>query len=67
MEVRTEIDENLENRMAKRGNFSCKKIDQTLLVTRVTRLGEFMHFGKLFKAGGNINFAQIAHIIRQFL
>ena len=28
----------------------------------VTRLGNFLHFGQLFKACGNNNFAQGAHI-----
>ena len=32
----------------------------------VTRLGDFLHFGKLIKAGGNNYFTQIAHILRQF-
>ena len=33
----------------------------------VTRLGDLMHFGQLFKASGNNYFAQIAHIFMQFL
>ena len=33
----------------------------------VTRLGNFLHFGKLFKAFGNNEFAQISHMLRQFL
>ena len=33
----------------------------------VTRLGDLLHFGQLFKACGNNYFTQIAHIIRQFL
>ena len=32
----------------------------------VTRLGDLLHFGQLFKACGNNYFGQIAHIIRQF-
>ena len=33
----------------------------------VTRLDDFLHFGQLFKACGNNNFAQMALSIRQFL
>ena len=33
----------------------------------VTRLGDFLHFGRSFKSGGNNYFSQIAHIVRQFL
>ena len=33
----------------------------------VTRLGDLLHFGQLFIPGGNNYFAQIAHIVRQFL
>ena len=33
---------------------------------RVTRLGEFLHFGQLFKAFGNNYFTQISHILRHF-
>ena len=33
----------------------------------VTRLGDFLHFGQLFKASGNNYFAQIAYIFRQFV
>ena len=29
----------------------------------VTRLGDLLHFGQLFKACGNNYFAQIAHIL----
>ena len=35
--------------------------------TSVTRLGILLHFGQLFKACGNNYFAEIAHILRQFL
>ena len=35
--------------------------------TSVTRLGDLLDFGQLFKAFGNNYFAQILHIIRQFL
>ena len=33
----------------------------------VTRFGDLLQFGQLFQAFGNKYFAQIAHIIRQFL
>ena len=33
----------------------------------VTRLGDLLDFGQLFKAFGNNQFAQISHIRRQFL
>ena len=32
----------------------------------VTRLGDLLHIGQLFKAYGNNYFAQITHIFRQF-
>ena len=32
----------------------------------VTRLGNLLHFGQLYKACGNNNFAQIAHILGNF-
>ena len=32
----------------------------------VTRLGDLLDFGQLFKACGNNQFAQISHIIRHF-
>ena len=35
--------------------------------TRVTRLGDFLDFGQLFKDFGNNKFAQISHILRHFL
>ena len=34
--------------------------------TSVTRLGNLLHVGQLFKAFGNNYFAQIVHIIRHF-
>ena len=37
------------------------------IISSVTRLGNFLHFGQPFKAGGNNDFTQIAHIISQFL
>ena len=33
----------------------------------VTRLGNLLDFGQLFKAFGNNKFAQISYILRQFL
>ena len=33
----------------------------------VTRLGDFLHLGQPFKAGGNNYFTQIDYIVRQFL
>ena len=33
----------------------------------VTRLGDLLHFGQLFKVCGNKYFAQIAYIFIQFL
>ena len=32
----------------------------------VTRVGDFLHFGQLFKAFCNNEFSQISYIIRQF-
>ena len=37
------------------------------VVISVTRLGDFLDFGLLFKAFGNNYFVQISHILRQFL
>jgi len=34
--------------------------------TSVTRLGDLLDFGQLFKAFGNNKFAQISHILRHF-
>ena len=40
----------------------------TLLeMTSVTRLGDLLHIGQLYKANGNNYLAQIAHIVRQFV
>ena len=33
----------------------------------VTRLGDLLDFGQLFKAFGNNKFAQIFHILKEFL
>ena len=41
--------------------------DCVLFRFSVTRLGDFLHFGQPFKAGGNNYFTQIAYIVRQFL
>ena len=45
---------------------SCTCTD-TSIDTSVTRLGDLLYFGQLFKACGNNYFAQIANIFRQFL
>ena len=37
------------------------------IINSVTRLGDFLHFGQLFQAFGNNQFAQISDILRQFL
>ena len=37
------------------------------LVDSVTRLGDLLYFGQLFKACDNNYFAQNAHIFRKFL
>ena len=37
------------------------------IVCSMTRLGNFLHFGQLFKSFGNNYFAQISHILKQFL
>ena len=39
----------------------------TWFLVSVTRLGDLLDFGQLFKAFGNIYFAQISHTLRQFL
>ena len=40
---------------------------QTMVMTSVTKLGDLLHFGQLYKACGNNYFAQIALIFRDFL
>ena len=35
-------------------------------ISSVTRVGDFLHFGQLFKAFCNNEFAQIYYILRQF-
>ena len=45
---------------------SCLKLLNSTISSSVTRLGNSLHFGQLFKACGNNYFAQIAHIFRQF-
>ena len=37
------------------------------LPSSVTRLGDVLDFGQVFKAFGNNSLAQIYHILRQFL
>ena len=36
-------------------------------IISVARLGDFLNFGQIFKAFGSNYFAQISHILRQFL
>ena len=36
------------------------------MVTSMSRLGDLLHFGQLFKACGNNYFALIAHILGHF-
>ena len=43
------------------------KLTETMNITSVTIVGDFLHFGQLFKAFCNNEFAQISYIIRQFL
>ena len=38
-----------------------------MVATSVIRLGDVLDFGQLLKAFGNNRFAQISHILRQFL
>ena len=38
-----------------------------LIAISVTRFGDFLHFGRLFKAFGNNYFAQISYSLVQFL
>ena len=38
-----------------------------LVTVSVTRFGDLLHFGQIFKAFGNNFFAQISHSLRQFL
>ena len=41
--------------------------DDKRVWSSVTRLGDLLEFGQIFKAFGNNKFAQISHILRQFL
>ena len=43
------------------------KTYSTLFSNSVTRFGDLLDFGELFKSFGNNQFAQISHILRQFL
>ena len=43
------------------------KLEMVCGMTSVTRLGDLLDFGQLFNAFGNNLFAQIFHILRQFL
>ena len=40
---------------------------QTWYTNSVTRLGDLLDFGQIFKAFGNNLFVQISHILRKFL
>ena len=56
----------------RRQTFERQTFERPLAVGRwvgssVARLGNFLHFGQLFKVFGNNSFAQISHIVRQFL
>jgi len=42
------------------------RIDPIYVAISVTRLGDFLDFGQLFKALSNNEFAQISHILRHF-
>ena len=42
------------------------KIGKRAIIS-VTRVGDFLHFGQLFKAFCNNEFAQISYILRQLL
>ena len=46
-----------------------RAVAATIISTRhqCDQIGQFLHFGQPFKAGGNYYFTQIAHILRQFL
>ena len=43
------------------------KTKKSITGNSVTRLGDLLDFGQVFKAFGNNKFAQISHILRQFL
>ena len=47
-------------------SFSLSPAHILLDTDSVTRLGDFLDFGQVFKAIGNNKFAQISHILRQF-
>ena len=42
-------------------------LQQFLVQSSVTRLGDILLFGQAFKAGSNNYFTQIAHIVMQIL
>ena len=48
-------------------NIYFNSFSRKTLLTSVTRLGDLLNFGQLFKAICNNQFAQISHILRQFL
>ena len=43
------------------------KMHKLVAIVSVTKWGDLLDFGQLFKAFGNIQFAQISHILMQFL
>ena len=45
---------------------TCQRGSKRFIIS-VTRLGDLLDFGQVFKAYGNNQFAQISHILRQFL
>ena len=50
-----------------KANLNVRSDNNMLLLSSMTRLGDLLHFGQLFKAFGNNYFDQISHILRQFL
>ena len=47
--------------------FGSLRNGERVVVIRVTRLGDILDFGEVFKAFGNNYFAQISHILRHFV
>ena len=46
--------------------FTCRSVSFNCHFYSVTRFGDLLHFGQLFKACGNNYFAQISYTVRQF-
>ena len=44
-----------------------RALEMKLIGNSVTRLGDLLHFGQLFKAFGNNKFAKIAYVFSKFL